>query len=36
VDDHPDVVDLYGGYAIAPFNGDLEDRKLWKVAERLE
>lgn len=36
VDDHPDVVDLYGGYAIAPFDGDPEDRELWKVAERLE
>ena len=36
VDDHPDVVDLYGGYAIATFGGDPEDRELWKVAERLE
>jgi len=36
VDDYPDVVDLYGGYAIAPFDGDLGNRELWKVAERLE
>ena len=36
VDDHPDVVDLYGGYTIAQFDSDPEDRELWKVAERLE
>lgn len=36
VDDHPDVVVRYGGYAIAPFDGDPEDRELWKVVEQLE
>ena len=36
VDDHRDVVDRYGGYAIAPFDGDLEDWELWKVVEQLE
>ena len=35
VDDHPDVVDRYGGHAIAAFDGDSEDRELWKLAERL-
>jgi hypothetical protein len=36
VDDHPDVVDRYGGHAIAAFDGDSEDRELWKLAERLD
>ncbi len=35
VDDHPDLVDRYGGYAIVPFDGDPEDRELWKVVEQL-
>jgi hypothetical protein len=36
VDDHPDVVDRYGGYAIAPFDGNPEDRELWKVPRQLK
>jgi hypothetical protein len=36
MDDHPDVVDRYGSYAIAPFDVNPEDRELWKVAEQLE
>jgi hypothetical protein len=36
VDDHPDLVVRYGGYTITPFDGDPEDRELWKVAERLK
>ncbi len=36
VDDHPDVVDRYGGYAIVPFEGDPKDRELWRVVERLK
>jgi len=36
VDDHPDVVERYGGYTISPFDGNPEDRELWKVTERLE
>ena len=35
VDDHPDLVNCYEGYAIVPFDGDPEDRELWRVAERL-
>ena len=35
VDYHPDLVNCYGGYAIVPFDGDPEDRELWRVAERL-
>ena len=36
VDDQSDVVDRYGGYAIALFDGNPEDRELWKAVERLE
>ena len=36
VDDQSEVVDCYGGYAIAPFDGDPEDRELWNIAERLQ
>ena len=36
VDDHPDVVDRHGGYAIAPFDGNPEDRELWKVPRQLK
>ncbi|MCA1729827.1 MAG: hypothetical protein LC751_10610 [Actinobacteria bacterium] len=35
VDDFPDLVEYHGGYTIAPFDGDPEDRELWKVAEAL-
>jgi hypothetical protein len=36
VDDQSVLVDHYGGYTIAPFDGNPEDPELWKVAERLE
>lgn len=36
VDDQPELVEHYGGYRIAPFSGDPEDRKLWKVVEVIE
>src|SRR3954451_239593 len=36
VDDFPDLVEHHGGYTIASFDGDPEDRELWKVAEALE
>jgi len=36
VDDHPDFAECHGGYAIAPFEGDPEDRELWKVPEAIE
>ena len=35
VDDSPDLVERHGGYAIAPFDGDPEDRELWRVVEAL-
>ena len=35
VDDHPDLVERHGGYAISPFDGDPGDRDLWGVAEAL-
>lgn len=35
VDDFPDFAELHGGYAIAPFEGGLEDRELLKVVEAL-
>jgi hypothetical protein len=35
VDDRPDLVEHYGGYAIAPFDGDPGDQELWRVVERL-
>lgn len=35
VDDLPDLVTHYGGYAVPPFDGDPEDRELWRVAEAL-
>ena len=35
VDDHPDLTGRYGGYAIAPFDGDPEDRELWRVVEAI-
>jgi hypothetical protein len=35
VDDRPDLVEHYGGYAIVPFDGDPGDRELWRVVERL-
>ena len=36
VDDQSEVVDRYGGYAISPFDGNPDDRELWKVANQLE
>ena len=36
VDDHPDLVSRYGGYAIVPFDGDPEDQELRRVAERFK
>lgn len=36
VDDSPDIVDSYGGYTIAPFDGDSEDQELWRVVEALK
>lgn len=35
VDDYPDFAEQYGGYAITPFDGDLEDTELWQVVEQL-
>ncbi len=35
VDDHRDFAEHHGGYAIPPFEGDPEDRELWRVAEKL-
>lgn len=35
VDDLPDLVEYYGGYAIVPFDGLPEDRELWRVVEAL-
>ena len=35
VDDQPDLVEHYGGYTIVPFEGDPEDRELWRVVEHL-
>ncbi len=35
IDDHPEPVEYYGGYQIAPFSGDPEDRELWKVLEAI-
>ena len=35
VDDFPDLVELHGGYAVAPFQGDREDAELWGVVEAL-
>lgn len=35
VDDLPDLVEYYGGYAIPPFDGSPEDRGLWGVVEAL-
>ena len=36
VDDMPDLVEHHGGYTVSPFDGDPEDRELWRVAEALE
>lgn len=35
VDDFPELVEIHGGYAIAPFGGDREDAELLKVVEAL-
>jgi len=35
VDDLPDLVEYYGGYAIVPFDGLPEDWELWRVVEAL-
>lgn len=35
VDDQPHPVESYGGYRVNPFDGDPEDRELWKVVEAL-
>lgn len=35
VDDQPDFAEFHGGYAIPPFDGDPNDRELWKVVEQL-
>jgi hypothetical protein len=35
VDDHPYLVEHYGGYVVAPFDGDPNDEELWKVVEKL-
>ncbi|MGI9050122.1 MAG: hypothetical protein ACR2GU_12255 [Rubrobacteraceae bacterium] len=35
VDDQPFLVDLHGGYAITPFNGDPADTALHKVTQVL-
>jgi hypothetical protein len=36
VDDSPDIVESYGGYTVTPFDGDPEDRELWRVVEALK
>ena len=36
IDDYPEPVERYGGYRIAPFSGDPEDRELWKVMEAIK
>ena len=36
VDDLPDLVERHGGYEISAFDGNPEDRELWKVAEQLK
>ena len=36
VDDLPELVERYGGYTVAPFDGDPKDRELWRVAEALK
>ena len=36
VDDYPEPVEYYGGYRIAPFLDDPEDRELWKVLEAIK
>jgi hypothetical protein len=36
VDDHRDFAEHHGGYAIAPFEGDSEDRELCNVLEAIE
>ncbi|MGB3680971.1 MAG: hypothetical protein WA990_00650 [Rubrobacteraceae bacterium] len=35
VDDQASVVGEYGGYHIAPFDGDPGDEELWKVVEQV-
>ncbi len=35
VDDQPGIVERYGGYRITPFTGNLDDRELWRVVEKL-
>ncbi|MDQ4063820.1 MAG: hypothetical protein M3122_08040 [Actinomycetota bacterium] len=36
VDDSPDIVESYGGYTITSFDGDPENRELWRVVEALK
>lgn len=35
VDDQPHLVERYGGYRVAPFQGNPNDEELWKVVEKL-
>jgi hypothetical protein len=35
IDDHPDLVERYGGHVVTPFDGDAGDRELWRVVEAL-
>lgn len=36
VDDSEAIVESYGGYTIPAFDGDPEDRELWRVVEALK
>ncbi|MDQ4106391.1 MAG: hypothetical protein M3157_04350 [Actinomycetota bacterium] len=35
VDDQPGIVGRYGGYEISPFDGDPDDRELYRAVESL-
>lgn len=36
VDDYPGLVQEHGGHHIAPFDGDPDDKELWKVVDKLK
>lgn len=35
VDDQPYLVECYGGHQVAPFDGNPDDKELWRVVEKL-
>jgi predicted mannosyl-3-phosphoglycerate phosphatase (HAD superfamily) len=36
VDDQPHLLEEYGGHKITPFDGNPDDKELWKVVEKLK